>query len=151
MFINFREKGREERERNIVMRNTHWLPPCAPLPGIRSKTWVCAGTSNRTCSLLVCGKRTTGPGPGHIFFKDVLEVRKYGALLCARDPLPGMKAVSCRGCSDDGIKFFSLCFPMMPFITACSWVLIFPQLFIRPHPCGNLKCSELSLSILQAV
>lgn len=60
-----------------------------------------------------------------------------------------MEAGSSRGCFDDDIESLSLCFLVVPFIIACSWVLIFPWLVIQPHPCGSWTWSELSLSILK--
>lgn len=59
----------------------------------------------------------------------LLEVKKYrdteGLAVCSEfGILSGMEAVCSRGGSDDDTK--SLCFLIVPFIIACSWVLIFP-------------------------
>ena len=44
MLIDFKERGRQERERNIEVREKHQSDPLA-----------CAPVGDRTCSLLVSG------------------------------------------------------------------------------------------------
>ena len=50
--IDFRER-KSKRERNINVRETLFsCLPCAPQPGVKLTTQVCAPTRNRTCRLL---------------------------------------------------------------------------------------------------
>ena len=55
-----------ERKRNIDVRETHQLVAflCAPRPGIKPATWVCALTGNQTCDFSVY-RMTLQPAEPH--------------------------------------------------------------------------------------
>ena len=74
MFIDLRERGREERgrDRNMDVREKHnWFPPLRVQPGIKPIAWVCALSGNWTCNHLLYGtmlQSTEPPGKGSISF-----------------------------------------------------------------------------------
>lgn len=75
----------------------------------------------------------------HVFFKDVLEVKDQdikGLVICSE-----IEPVWSGGHKQQRLLwwwyyFLSLCFLIVPFISVCSWVLIFPWLFIWLYPCA---------------